>query len=77
MIYTFMVGLFDQAAQAADTFSGGLRFTVTLGDLISIATTIIAVVAAYNRLSERLAILETKVGPLWETYMRGPGDRRR
>lgn len=39
--------------------------TITLGNVLSLVTTIIAVLGIYTRLIERLARLETKVDALW------------
>lgn len=60
-----------QMAEAAGAAAaGGMSFSVSVGDLLSIATTIVAVVSAYSRLSERLSVVETKLQPLWEDYVR-------
>ncbi|NUR55170.1 MAG: hypothetical protein HOQ29_12035 [Acidobacteria bacterium] len=47
--------------------------TITLGNLIQIATFIIAIVMAYQKLRERLAVIETKLDPLWGKFI---GRRR-
>jgi hypothetical protein len=47
--------------------------TVSLGNLLTIVATAIAVWGGYVRIRERLAILETKVDALWPTRPRsGP-----
>lgn len=47
-----------------------LDMHITLGELIIAGTTIVSVTAAYFRLSERLLVLETKVGDLWDRRSR-------
>lgn len=44
--------------------------TVTLGDLVSAASAILAVVGAYMRLSERMRDVEIRVGLMWQHYER-------
>jgi len=50
-----------------------MQLSISLGDVLQIASTVIVVVAAYFRLRERLAIIETKLNVLWE---RRTADRR-
>lgn len=45
-----------------------MQFSVTLGDILNIAATVITVVAAYVRLSDRLIKVETQVEPMWHEH---------
>jgi len=47
-----------------------MDYTVTLGDLITTLTALVAVVVAYVRLGERLAALEAKVEAMWDDTRR-------
>lgn len=48
-----------------------MSLAVSLGDVLQIASTIIVIVAAYFRLRERLAVIETKLTVLWERRRAG------
>lgn len=61
--------LLQQASGDAGTVNGAINFSVSIGDLVSVATSIIAAVAAYTRLAERLTTIETKLGPMWEDWL--------
>jgi len=52
-----------------------LQLTVTLGDLLSMGVTVVAIVGAYGRIRERLAEIDVKVGPLW-AWWNGRAERR-
>ena len=65
-----LFALMQQATEAAGTISGGLNWSVSIGDLVSIATTVIGIVAAYTRLTDRLKALEVKSDVLWDDYRR-------
>jgi hypothetical protein len=43
--------------------------TITLGNLLQIAAWIVTIVIAYGKLAERLAVLETKLDPLWGQFI--------
>jgi hypothetical protein len=47
-----------------------LDLTITLGDLISAAAPISAVIAAYIKLSDRLRVVEIRVDLMWQHYER-------
>ena len=42
--------------------------TITTGELLQVVSFLIAVFAAYNRISMKLAQIETKLDPLWKQY---------
>lgn len=58
-----------------------MEMTFTLGNVVQIATTLVAVLGAYAKLSERLAVVETetkrlttierKVDDMWDRRGRG------
>jgi hypothetical protein len=60
----------EQTGQAAGSVSGMVNYSISIGDLLQIATTVIAVVGAYSRLIERLKALEVKLDVLWDDYRR-------
>ena len=62
--------LAQQTTDAAGHVSGMVNYSFSLGDLTSIVTTIIAVVAGYTRLTERLKAIEIKIDVLWDDYRR-------
>lgn len=47
-----------------------LDMTITLGNVIQTAMILGGLLAIYIKLRERLAIIETRVGPLWEEFIR-------
>lgn len=47
-----------------------MDLTITLGDLVSAAGPILAIVAAYMRISDRLTVVETRLGLVWDDYER-------
>lgn len=61
--------LVQEAAAGASKVSGGINFDVSVGDLISVATTVIGIVGAYARLTERITRIETKVDALWGEFV--------
>lgn len=44
----------------------GISQSISIGDIVSIATFILGGLGAYTKISERLKELEVKVGDLWE-----------
>jgi hypothetical protein len=50
-----------------------LDMTITIGTLLQIGATVIAVGVAYAKLREQLATIDTKLAPLWDEYT----DRRK
>lgn len=72
-----LLALMQQAAQStpppADAASGWFSLTISAGDLGLLG----AAVAAYARLNERLARLETMVEPMWDEWNRRSEVRRR
>lgn len=57
----------------------GISLTVSLGDIISAAITIVGIVLAYAALKERISTLESKFDPMWRWWNRRAadfGDRR-
>lgn len=69
MFSALLLALLQSTADAAGKVTGGVNFDVSVGDLISIATTIIGVLASYVRLRERIVAIETKLDPMWETFL--------
>lgn len=55
--------------------SAGLNFdgTVTLGNLLTLAGMLLALIAGYSRIMARIEIIESRVHDLWDDYK----DRRR
>jgi hypothetical protein len=51
----------------------GEFWRLTMGDLVTLAATVTAVVAAYGRLAERLARVETRVDLLMSWTIRDRG----
>jgi hypothetical protein len=49
-----------------------LDLAISLGNVIQIGVTLLAIVAAYYRLRERLIAIETQLHPLWAEFT----DRR-
>lgn len=54
-----------------------LQMTITLGNVMQIASTIAAVIVAYYALRERLIRIETQLGPLWDQYTERRHSERR
>jgi hypothetical protein len=50
--------------------------TITLGTVFQTVSFVGVVLAFYFRLTERIKILETKVSPLWDEFLRGTGEPR-
>ena len=65
----------QETVAAAGNVSGIVNYSVSIGDLLTAATTIIAVVAAYTRLTDRLKSLEIKNDVLWDDYRRRQRNR--
>lgn len=54
-----------------------LDMTVTMGNVLTIATMIGGLFMVYVAIRERLVRIETQLGPLWSEYTeRRVGDRR-
>ncbi len=49
-----------------------LDTTITLGNVLTIASSVIGMFLGYTKLRERLVAIETQLGPLWGEY----NDRR-
>lgn len=64
-----LFALVQQSAEAAGKVSGGINFDVSIGDLISVGTTIVGIVSMYTRLAERITRIETKVDAMWEPFV--------
>ncbi len=47
-----------------------LDMTITLGNVLQIAATIVALFAAYVRIRERLITIETRLGPMWDDWLK-------
>lgn len=62
----------DVPAAASDATKDWLTLQFSIGDLTSVGS----VIAAYVALRERLAKLETKVEPIWNSWNRRHEDRR-
>lgn len=62
--------IIQDAATAAGHVSGMVNYSISIGDLITVVTTIIGVMAAYTRLTDRLKALEVKFDVLWDDYRR-------
>lgn len=77
MLPSIVLALVEQGIDRTAEVTGGFSFSVSIGDLISVATSIVAVVTAYTRIAERIAVIEVKVGHLWDTAERRIEDRRR
>jgi hypothetical protein len=54
-----------------------MQMTVTLGDILTIASFAVAGVAVYVRLSDRLTALEIKLDPVWRWFLAVDEDRER
>ena len=67
-----LFALMHQAADAAGKVSGGINFDISIGDLLSVGTTVVGVMTMYSRLVERIGRIETKVDAMWEPFV----DRR-
>jgi len=65
-----LYALVQQTTEAAGEVSGFVNYSFSVGDLASMATSIIAAVAAYTRLTDRLKALEVKLDVLWDDYRR-------
>lgn len=50
--------------------------TVTLGNVIQIVLTVGAVFLAWARIREQLAVITTKIDPIWAEYNRRIARRR-
>jgi len=70
MLAGIVATILEQTGQAAGSVSGMVNYSVSIGDLLQIATTVIAVVGAYSRLVERFNALEVKSDVLWDDYRR-------
>lgn len=53
-----------------------LDLTITLGNIISGAGTIAAVVVAYMKIRDRLIVVETRLEPLWSEWVERQSRRR-
>ena len=51
-------------------FALQLEMTITLGNVLQAGATIIAILAAFFRLRERLVTIEIKLEPLWKEFER-------
>lgn len=47
-----------------------VEWTITAGELLQIVSFLMAVFAAYNRISLEIRELSTKLEPLWQQYTR-------
>lgn len=54
-----------------------LDMTVTLGTVLQIGATVIAVFLAYTRLREQLVSIDTRLTPLWAEFVERRKDARR
>lgn len=70
MVSGMLFALVQQAADTAGAVRGSIDYSVSIGELLQIAGNLIAVVAAYTRLVERLKGIETKLDILWDDYRR-------
>lgn len=70
MFAGLMMTIVEQVEQAAGSVSGAINYSITIGDLLTIATTIVSIAAAYTRLTDRLKALEVKSDVLWDDYRR-------
>lgn len=66
----WLVALMQSTTEAAGNVSGAINYSISIGDLVTIATTVVSVVAAYTRLTDRLKSLEVKSDVLWDDYRR-------
>lgn len=71
----FLAGGVFAAVPAPPPHSAGLNFdgTVTLGNLLTLAGMLLALIAGYSRIMARIGIIESRVHDLWDDYK----DRRR
>lgn len=65
-----LVALMQQTTEAAGSVTGAIDYSISIGDLVTIATSVISVVAAYTRLTDRLKAIEVKSDVLWDDYRR-------
>lgn len=65
-----LLALVQQTTDAAGKISGVINYSISIGDLVSIATFIISTAAAYARITDRLKALEVKLDVLWDDYRR-------
>ena len=47
-----------------------LDMTITLGNVVQIAFSVVAIILAYGKLRERLVRIETQLSPLWTEFER-------
>lgn len=66
----WLVALMQQTTDTAGNVSGFVNYSISIGDLITLAGSIIGVVGAYARLVSRLDVMGTKIEPMWEDFMR-------
>lgn len=65
-----VIALIQETTKAAGDVRGVMSYSISIGDLMQIAATIITVMAAYTRQIERLKGIETKLDVLWDDYRR-------
>lgn len=65
-----LLALAQQATPADGNVSGVINYSVSVGDLASMATFLGGIITAYTRLSERLKHIEVKLDILWDDYRR-------
>ena len=67
----FLLALMQSAPAAGGQVSGMINYSVSIGDILTASTTITAVVSAYARLISRIDVMDAKLAPLWDDFMRG------
>lgn len=70
MLTGLLATIVQETSAAAGEVSGMVNYSISIGDIVTVATTIISVIAAYTRLTDRLKALEVKSDVLWDDYRR-------
>lgn len=52
----------------AGQVSGFINYSISIGDVMTIAGIVIAAGGVVSRISDRLARMDTKLEPLWEDF---------
>ena len=66
----WLLAFLQSTAPAAGQVQGFVNYSVSLGDVATIVTSIVAAVSAYTRIAERLKAIEVKLDVLWVDYER-------
>jgi hypothetical protein len=65
-----LLALAQQTTAPGGNVSGVINYSVSIGDIASIASFLGGMITVYTRLAERLKHIEVKLDILWDDYRR-------